>query len=140
MKLSTRGKYGLYAMVYLAQKAEEGPQPLRDIAHLAVPDQYLEQLLGSLRKAGLVATVRGAQGGYQLARAPQEITVGDIIEAMEGPVNLCECAVDGDECGCSMAEDCPTRWVWEYLTGSINRLLQSITLADVLKAKEMEHT
>ena len=62
MKLSTRGKYGLYAMVYLAQKAEEGPQPLRAIAQLGLPDHYLEQLLGSLRKAGLVTTVRGAQG------------------------------------------------------------------------------
>ena len=64
MRLSTRGKYGLYAMLYLAQKANEGPQTLRSIAQVALPDQYLEQLLGCLRKAGLVATVRGAQGGY----------------------------------------------------------------------------
>ena len=86
MKLSTRGKYGLYAMVYLAQKAEEGPQPLRAIAQLGLPDHYLEQLLGSLRKAGLVTTVRGAQGGYQLAKPPDQISVGHIIDAMEGPL------------------------------------------------------
>ena len=98
MKLSTRGKYGLYAMAYLAQKADEGPQPLRAIAQLNLPEQYLEQLLGSLRKAGLVTTVRGAQGGYQLALPPEQITVGHIIDAMEGPLSLSECATDADNC------------------------------------------
>lgn len=135
MKLSTRGKYALYAMVYLAQKAEEGPQPLREIAQLGLPEQYLEQLLGSLRKAGLVTTVRGAQGGYQLAKAPEDISVGHIIDAMEGPLNLSECATDGV---CPRGGDCPSRKVWEYLTDSINKLLYSISLKSMLESKEME--
>ena len=135
MKLSTRGKYALYAMVYLAQKADEGPQPLRAIAQLDLPEQYLEQLLGSLRKAGLVTTVRGAQGGYQLAKAPDEITVGHIIDAMEGLLNLSECATDGV---CPRGGDCPTRKVWEYLTNSINDLLYSITLKSMLESKELK--
>ena len=134
MKLSTRGKYALYAMVYLAQKAEEGPQPLREIAQLGLPEQYLEQLLGSLRKAGLVTTVRGAQGGYQLAKAPEDISVGHIIEAMEGPLNLSECATDGV---CPRGGDCPSRKVWEYLTDSINNLLYSISLKSMLESKEL---
>ena len=71
MKLSTRGKYGLYAMIYLAQHAGEGPQSLRAIAELGLPDPYLEQLLGSLRRAGLVTSVRGAQGGYMLEKKLQ---------------------------------------------------------------------
>lgn len=137
MKLSTRGKYGLYAMVYLAQKAEEGPQPLRAIAQLGLPDQYLEQLLGSLRKAGLVNTVRGAQGGYQLAKSPAEISVGHIIDAMEGPLNLSECATDGAG-PCPRSAGCKTKRVWEYLTDSINQLLYSITLQDMLESKEMD--
>ena len=135
MKLSTRGKYALYAMVYLAQKTEEGPQPLREIAQLGLPEQYLEQLLGSLRKAGLVTTVRGAQGGYQLAKAPEDISVGHIIDAMEGPLNLSECATDGV---CPRGGDCPSRKVWEYLTDSINKLLYSISLKSMLESKEME--
>lgn len=139
LKLSTRGKYGLYAMVYLAQKAEEGPQPLRAIAQLGLPDHYLEQLLGSLRKAGLVTTVRGAQGGYQLAKPPDQISVGHIIDAMEGPLNLSECATEC-ECECPRSEGCKTRRVWEYLTDSINRLLYSITLQDMLESKEMNES
>ena len=138
MKLSTRGKYGLYAMLYLAQKADEGPQPLRSIAQVALPDQYLEQLLGCLRKAGLVATMRGAQGGYQLALPPAEITVGRIIEAMEGPLCLSECTTEGETYDCPHSEDCPARPVWEYLTRRINGLLHSITLQDMLDSKEME--
>ena len=122
-------------MVYLAQKAEEGPQPLREIAQLGLPEQYLEQLLGSLRKAGLVHTVRGAQGGYQLAKAPEDISVGHIIDAMEGPLNLSECATDGV---CPRGGDCPSRKVWEYLTNSINNLLYSISLKSMLESKEME--
>ena len=94
MKLSTKGKYGLYAMVYLAQHEGEGPQSLKNIAELGLPDPYLEQLLGSLRRAGLVKTVRGAQGGYQLSRPAGEITMRHIIEAMEGPLSLSECVVE----------------------------------------------
>ena len=135
MKLSTKGKYGLYAMVFLAQHNGEGPQSLKAIADLGLPEQYLEQLLGSLRRAGLVTTVRGAQGGYQLAKAPDEITVGHIIDAMEGPLNLSECATDGV---CPRGGDCPTRKVWEYLTNSINDLLYSITLKSMLESKELK--
>ncbi|MBQ7519489.1 MAG: Rrf2 family transcriptional regulator [Clostridia bacterium] len=138
MKLSTRGKYGLNAMVYLASKAQEGPQPLRAIAQSnLLPDQYLEQLLGCLRKAGLVNTVRGAQGGYQLAKPAGEITVGHIIDAMEGPLQLSECAIESEPT-CPNSDICPTRRVWEYLTDSINSLLYSISLQDMLETKEMD--
>jgi len=130
MKLSTKGKYGLYAMYYLASQAGEGPQPLRAIAEMNVPEQYLEQLLGSLRRAGLVTTVRGAQGGYQLSRPPQEITVGDIIDATEGPLTISECLSDTESC--HKSGQCPARRVWESLSNSINALLQSITLQDML--------
>ncbi|MBQ2700665.1 MAG: Rrf2 family transcriptional regulator [Clostridia bacterium] len=130
MKLSTKGKYGLYAMYYLASQAGEGPQPLRAIAEMNVPEQYLEQLLGSLRRAGLVTTVRGAQGGYQLSRLPREITVGDIIDATEGPLAISECLSDTESC--HKSGQCPARRVWESLSNSINALLQSITLQDML--------
>ena len=131
MKLSTKGKYGLYAMFYLAQHEGSGPQPLKAVAEIGVPEDYLEQLLGNLRRAGLVTTVRGAQGGYQLARAPEDITVGDIIDATEGPLTISECI--SDEGCCQRSGECRTRRVWEYLSNSINGLLQSISLRDMLE-------
>lgn len=130
MKLSTRGQYALHAMIFLAKKADEGPQSLRTIAEDGLPLQYLEQLLGVLRRNGLVSSVRGAAGGYQIAKAPEEITVADIIESTEGPVNLSSCAVEEDSCPRSDA--CATRDVWMYLTHNINELLRGITLKDVL--------
>ncbi len=134
MKLSTKGKYGLYAMFYLAQHAGSGPQPLKSVAEIGVPEDYLEQLLGNLRRAGLVTTVRGAQGGYQLAKAPEEITVGDIIDATEGPLSISECL--NDEGSCRHSGQCKTRRVWEYLSNSINDLLQSISLKDMLEQEQ----
>ena len=96
-----------------------------------MPEDYLEQLLGNLRRAGLVNTVRGAQGGYRLAAPPEDITVGDIIDATEGPLSLSECL--SDEGCCQRSGQCRTRRVWEYLSNSINGLLQSITLRDMLE-------
>ena len=130
MKLSTRGKYGLYAMYYLASHAGEGPQTLQSISTVGVPRQYLEQILGSLRRAGLVSTVRGAQGGYQMARSPQDTTLRDIIDAVEGPIELSECA--GVESSCHRSGTCPVRWVWQRVTDSINAELEKIHLSDML--------
>lgn len=130
MKLSTRGKYGLYAMYYLTEHKDEGPQSLQSIASTGVPKQYLEQLLGNLRRAGLIHSVRGAQGGYQIARPPGEITILDVIDAMEGPLELSECMTDEGHCDRSC--QCPVRRVWQKLTDSINRELADVTLDEML--------
>lgn len=130
MKLSTRGKYGLYAMYYLAQHQGEGPQSLQSISTTGVPKQYLEQLLGNLRRAGLVTTVRGAQGGYQISQSPGAITLLDIMDAMEGPIELTECMTD--ETRCDRACGCPVRHVWQRLTDTINSELAQITLGSML--------
>ncbi len=131
MKLSTRGKYGLYAMIYLAQHDGEGPQSLKAIAEVGTPEAYLEQLLGSLRRADLVKTVRGAQGGYQLSRPAGEITARNILEAMEGPLSFSDCVGEA-QTACQHSENCPARGVWEYLTEQINGLLSHITLEDMI--------
>ena len=130
MKLSTRGKYGLYAMYYLALHNGEGPQTLHNISTVGVPKQYLEQILGNLRRAGLVSTVRGAQGGYQIARSPKETTLRDIIDAVEGPIELSECT--SSEPSCQRSGTCPVRWVWKTVTDSINHELEKIRLSDML--------
>lgn len=131
MKLSTRGKYGLYAMYYLAVHSGEGPQTLHSISTVGVPKQYLEQILGNLRRAGLVSTVRGAQGGYQIAHEPSEVTLRDIIDAVEGPIELSECTQA--ESVCQRSGTCPVRWVWQRVTDSINAELEKIRLSDMLK-------
>ena len=130
MKLSTKGRYGLAAMLFLARHDDEGPVSLRSMAATGIQPDYLEQLLGSLRKAGLVTTCRGAQGGYSLAKKPEEITVGEVITATEGPVRFCDCVTDS--AACCQKEHCDTRHVWSLLSERMNDLLDSITLAGVL--------
>lgn len=130
MRLSTRGKYGLYAMHYLAQHQNDGPQSLNRIASTGIPRQYLEQLLGSLRRNGLILSVRGAGGGYQIARPPGEISMLDVLDAMEGPLVLNDCI--SDDRHCAKADQCRVRNVWEKLTESINGELAKVTLKDML--------
>lgn len=133
MKLSTKGKYGVYTMVYLASKQGSGPQSLKAITQgILLPENYIEQLLGALRRSGLVKTSRGAHGGYQLARSPEEITVCDIFDATEGKLSLSDCLGDGAS-PCPQSGNCPTRGVWDYLTRSINSLFSSITLKDMIE-------
>ena len=104
MKLSTRGRYGIHAMYDLARNAEYGPQSIKAIAEReGIPEAYLEQLIAPLKRAGLVISTRGAQGGYTLARAPEEITVGDVLRALEGGLNLVDCLDEEDACGKSCA-------------------------------------
>ena len=90
----------------------------------------LEQLLGNLRRAGLVSTVRGAQGGYQIAERPQNISLRDIIDSVEGPIELSECTSAQESC--RKSGTCPVRWVWQRVTDSINHELDKIKLSDML--------
>lgn len=111
----------------------DGPIPLKLIAEKQnIPDQYLEQLIAALRKEGMVKSVRGAQGGYMLALTPEEITVGDIIRTLEGPVAPSDCVIDDDVSNCNRKDCCVTRVVWEKIRDSINSVVDSITLQDML--------
>lgn len=131
MKLSTKGKYGLKAIFELSLNANEGPMPLNMIAsRQKIPEQYLEQIFSTLKKSKLITSVRGAQGGYLLNKQPEEITVGDILTILEGPVALSQCIID--EGACENANDCSTRLVWEKLKKGIEDVLNSITLQDMI--------
>ena len=131
MKLSTRGRYGIHVMYDLALNAEKGPQSIKAIAERGdMPDAYLEQLIAVLKREGLVTSTRGAQGGYMLARPANEITVGDVLRALEGGLSLVDC-LDGEEnCGKSCA--CPSRLVWMKLRDGLNAIVDGITLQDML--------
>lgn len=131
MKLSTKGRYGLKAMFELSLTQNSGPVPLKYIAKKQnISDQYLEQIFSSLKKSGLVKSVRGAQGGYLLAKEPQDITVGDILVVLEGPVSLSDCVLDEDICENSNV--CVTKIVWEKIKKGIEDVIESITLQDMI--------
>lgn len=137
MKISTKGHYGVLAMFDLAQHHGEGPVSLKSIAERqGLSEHYLEQLIASLRKAGLVKSVRGAQGGYVLAKEPEEIRVGDIIRVLEGPIAPVECVNEGDVEQCNKADFCITKNVWERVKDSIEDVLDSISLADMCRDAE----
>lgn len=134
MKLSTKGKYGVRAMYQLALDGCERPVSLKSIAQAqGLSENYLEQLAGPLRKAGLVKSVRGARGGYMLGRPPEEITIADIIMVLEGTFAPCECASEGgarvEHCGCP--NGCVAKGIWEQVRDAVAELLDSITLKDV---------
>ena len=131
MKLSTRGRYGIHAMYDLALNAEGGPQSIKAIAEReGIPEAYLEQLIAVLKREGLVLSVRGAQGGYRLARAPGEITVGDVLRALEGSLNLVDCLEEADACGRACA--CPSRIVWQKVRDGLEAIVDGITLQDMV--------
>ncbi|KLU62851.1 HTH-type transcriptional regulator CymR [Peptococcaceae bacterium CEB3] len=137
MKLSTRGRYGLKAMFDLAVHMGEGPVSLKSIAERQdISEHYLEQLIAGLRKAGLVKSVRGAQGGYVLGREPAKIRVGDVIRVLEGPIAPVDCVSEEDPECCAKAEHCVTRTIWEKVRDSISEVLDSITLEDMVKDAE----
>jgi len=134
VRLSTKGRYGVKAMVDLAlHSGGEQPVPLKDIAdRQEISEHYLEQLIAGLRKAGLVKSVRGAQGGYLLAQAPDAIVVGDIIRTLEGTIAPADCVAEGAPVNCERADNCVTRILWEKIHDSINSVVNSITLQDMV--------
>ena len=135
MKLSTRGRYGIHAMYDLAVNYGDGPQSIKCIAERQnVPEAYLEQLIAMLRREKLVISNRGAQGGYRLAREPKDITVGDVLRALEGGLNLVDCLEEDDACGKSCA--CPSRIVWMKIRDGLNRVVDGITLQDMIDEQE----
>lgn len=132
MKLSTRSRYGTRMMLDMAQHYDEGPVQIGDIAKRQdISAKYLEQLIIPLKKANYVKSVRGPKGGHMLAKPPEKITVGEIVELLEGEINLTHCIENPDIC--NRSEICLTRGIWETATRAMCQNLNSITLSDVIK-------
>ena len=125
------------ALYELALHYGEGVVPLKTIAKTqGISENYLEQLMAPLRRAGLVESVRGAQGGYTLARAPEDVTIGRIITAVEGPIALVDCVLtsaEADDQSCVRAGSCVTRQIWVEVCDSMNAVLNNISLADLVQ-------
>lgn len=133
MKVSTRGEYGVRAMVSLAHHFGGGPMSIAEIARqTSIPPAYLEQLIAPLRRADLVVSKRGAHGGYVLSREPAAIRVGDVYRVMEGPVAPMDCvSEDVEDQTCPLIENCETRPMWVKLRDAMTEALDSTTLADL---------
>ena len=136
MKISTKGRYGARAALELSLRYGEGPVMVREISESQqISERYLEQILNTLRKSGLVISTRGAKGGYELAKLPSEITLGDIIRVLEGPFDVVSCT-SGFECG--KVKECATFGVWVEMKEKIETVLNSITLEE-LAERQRKH-
>ena len=128
---STRGEYGVRFMVALARMDHGEPVSLTDIAEAEdLPRAYLEQIIGSLRDAGIIDSARGAHGGYRLARPANEVRMGDVLRALEGPIVPMTC-LEGDGASCSKAGNCSVVQLWARVRDSVSEALDSFTLADL---------
>ncbi len=138
MKLSTKGRYGLRALIDLARYSEEEPVPISSIAaRQDISEGYLEQLMALMKKAGLVRSIRGAAGGYVLAKSAEDISVGDVLRSLEGKLEPAECAAFDSEKGCKASANCVTKYVWQKINDSINHTVDEIKLDELVEESKI---
>lgn len=134
LKISTKGRYGLEAIVDLAIHSSQGHVNLKSISErCGISEAYILQIFLKLRRAGIVESIRGAQGGYVLSRNPSEITVADVLTVLEGPLAPVGCVAPNKESGCARYEQCATRGLWESIMITLNDVAASITIQDLVE-------
>jgi Rrf2 family protein len=137
MKISTRGRYGVRLMLELAAHYGEGMVLLKDIAEQQqISEKYLWQLISPLKAVGLINSIRGAKGGYTLAKPPYAITMKDIMSVLEGSLCLVDC-VDNPT-ACDRSRSCVSRDLWGEASRIFAKQLESVTLADMLERQRMK--
>lgn len=137
MKLSTKGRYGLRAMIDLARYSGREPVTIGSIAaRQNISERYLEQIVALLKKDGLVKSIRGASGGYVLAKQMKDISAGDILRALEGSLEPVKCAAFDSEDGCMASDGCVTKYVWQKINESIARTVDEINLEELVQESE----
>lgn len=138
MKLSTKGRYGLRAVLDIAINSKEDVVPLSEIAlRQDISISYLEQLMSKLKKAGVVSSIRGAQGGYRLGKDPDKLSVGEILRALEGSLDPVDCAViTGEGDSCNSSDNCVTKHVWMRISNSINNAVDTLMLSELIEKND----
>lgn len=137
MNISTKGRYGLRAVLNLARRPNRVPMTLSAIASREqLSEGYLEQLMAPMKKAGIIGSSRGAQGGYFLARPAEEILVGEVFRALEGPLALTSCISETKTKGCARRESCGSAFLWNEIQNAISAVLDQYTIADLLLKEE----
>jgi len=140
MKISTKGRYGTRFMLELALSDGDKPVAIKDAAEKQkISEKYLEQIIPSLKKNGLIRSVRGAQGGYLLNKSPDAITIGMILTALEGPLAPVDCVLDLERADnlieplCANIDNCVTIDVWKKIYDAVHQVIDNITLADLVE-------
>ncbi len=138
MKIPTKIRYGLRAMIELALNYGEGPLLAQAISERQdISKKYLESLLASLKSAGLITSVRGSKGGYELSRSPKEINPKEIFEALDGPLAITECSGDHDRC--DRSGECVALELWDEITRQMHHVLVSIDLETLARRHKEKH-
>lgn len=135
MKISTKGRYALRLMMEFARQPEQVTRLKDAAARQELSEKYLEQIVAVLSKAGFVKSIRGAQGGYLLTRAPKDYSVGDILRLTEGNMAPVVC-LGQDSVACDLAERCVSRSVFSRIESAVNEVIDHITLADLLQEEQ----
>ncbi|MFA9375196.1 MAG: Rrf2 family transcriptional regulator [Lachnotalea sp.] len=139
MKISTKGRYALRLMLDLAVYEEDGYVKIKDIAKRQdLSDKYLEQIITILSRAGYVKSIRGASGGYKLAKLPAEYTAGMILRLTEGSLSPVAC-IDEEASECDRYDNCATLELWKRLNDAINNVVDNVTLADLLEIQTQKN-
>ncbi len=133
MKISTKGRYALRVIIDLAACDNNKYTSIKTISERQhISEKYLEQIISILHKSGLVKSTRGAQGGYKLSRSPSEYTVGMILRSIEGSLAPVDC-LDDDKNRCPRCDDCITLYVWEKIYDAVNKVVDEITVQDLIE-------
>lgn len=142
MKISTKGRYGLRAVIDIAQYSEIEPVSIHSIAaRQGISEGYLEQLMVRLKKAEIIASIRGAGGGYVLAKDAEQISVGDVLRALEGSLQPVDCTAFSQEDSCQASGGCVTKYVWQRINESINQTVDEINLKQLVEeSKSVKET
>lgn len=131
MKISTKGRYGLRILLDIAQNKGDAPRLIRNISESqGISEKYVSRLILDLRDGGFLTSLRGAKGGYKLKRNPEEISLLDVIETMEGRVGVVDCLTCPETC--KRSENCPARLVWGKVNSKIRDVLSQFSLSDII--------
>jgi Rrf2 family transcriptional regulator, cysteine metabolism repressor len=129
MRFSHKSEYAILALLYITCHGEKGPVTVQTMAQeLLIPKRFLEQIIHIFKKKGLVQSVRGAHGGYLMAKDPQEITIGEIVGVTEGPFQTWGCVNDQDNFFCSLQNVCAVRGIWQEIQAAMEQVLNSFNL------------
>jgi Rrf2 family protein len=138
VRVSTKGDYGVRALIELAQRFGQGPVQSAEIAaRQNIPEPYLDQLLTTLRRAGFIRSVRGPQGGHALIREPNEVRLSEVMEALEGPLSPIACLDENSDC--SKAGGCAQREVWEEVRRATYEILNRTTIGQLAEKERLAH-
>ena len=133
MRISTKGRYGLRAIIDIAAHSAEGQIPIKEVSkRQGISDNYLEQIIFPLKKAGIVQSVRGSQGGYYLARPAKDITAGEVLRVLEGDLAPGECLAGGGEPNCDRVDTCTTLSLWLKLRDAVNQVVDNVSIQELV--------